>query len=829
MSHRNDAIRITTLAGIAILAGCGGGGETAGPTPGNAVATVTVSPGTITLAPQQTTTLSAVVKDANGAVLTNRVVTWTSSASQRASVSGTGLVTALTPGTATITATSEGRSGSATVTIEAPPVASVTVSPASAALVPQQTIQLAAETRDAGGAALTGRDVTWTTSQNTVATVSGAGLVTAVAPGTATITAASEGKSGTAQVTVAAGAVVGSTGGTITADNGNVVITVPSGAVNSATAITVATVAQPAVALPANAQQIGPVYRLGPAGLSFSQPVTVKLKYDRNTLPAWAMSGDLSVQRLTGSQWGSLTDIVVDGQANTVTGKLTGFATSGVAARMVAGSGAVALPTAEDGSDLTTQALNPHAILTPASGSVNFQKRSVNFRVSLEPRGEAIPAGPVTQPIDNPKLYKYRWSTTGQNGSLGAGGTTTGWTTQPEMQYIATNPVLNQLSGQIDQITVEVLLNPAAEANPTPRDIASQTAGIDADLKFSYDMLPDGKTIGRGEVANFQFRIRDQSGNVINLPDRHEIEWSSSANFGDIPDPFTLQPTQTTIAYTAHQTFSGPTPRIDDVTARLNRLESVTERVPVWGGLLGLQLLETRTETNDYPIEVTKVKVLVTVKVDYQVKFLPATSTLPPGGTKQLEATIEPANEIPAANLAYRYINSANQGTLNVANNAQTTSNKVTYTAKNVPSGGTDQVQVEVLSIVAGTVLETIGTKTVSVEVDPWATATFSIYTEPTPAHPEGFVAARICIPKIQGASSYVVEAASTPDGPYNKTFGGAETANTRSVNQVIDGGSAWCINVAAGFSSTQVGVDGRKTAYQNGYGSVLYKYKALP
>src|SRR5207245_1269205 len=59
-----------------------------------------------------------------------------------------------------------------------------------------------ATTKDANGNVLTGRVVTWASDNTAVATVSPAGLVTAVAPGAATITATSETKSGTAAITV---------------------------------------------------------------------------------------------------------------------------------------------------------------------------------------------------------------------------------------------------------------------------------------------------------------------------------------------------------------------------------------------------------------------------------------------------------------------------------------------------------------------------------------------------------------------------------------------------------------------------------------------------
>src|SRR3989454_2699803 len=75
------------------------------------------------------------------------------------------------------------------------PVASVTVSPAAASIALGQTVQLTATPRDSQGNGLAGRVVAWSTSDASVATVSGSGLVTAVAVGGATITATSEGKS----------------------------------------------------------------------------------------------------------------------------------------------------------------------------------------------------------------------------------------------------------------------------------------------------------------------------------------------------------------------------------------------------------------------------------------------------------------------------------------------------------------------------------------------------------------------------------------------------------------------------------------------------------
>jgi len=167
------------------------------------VASVSVSPVTSGVTVGQTAQLSATTRDSAGNVLTGRTVTWASSNSGVATVSGTGLVMGVTAGTATITAISEGQSGQASLSVSNVPVATVTVSPASASVTVGQTAQLSATAKDAAGNVLSGRAVTWTSSNSGVVTVSGSGLVTGVAAGSATITAASEGQSGTASISVA--------------------------------------------------------------------------------------------------------------------------------------------------------------------------------------------------------------------------------------------------------------------------------------------------------------------------------------------------------------------------------------------------------------------------------------------------------------------------------------------------------------------------------------------------------------------------------------------------------------------------------------------------
>lgn len=178
------------------------------------VASVELTPGSLSGTVGDTRTLTATVRDAAGAALTGRAIAWSSSSSAVAGVSASGAtsatVTANGAGSATITASVEGASASVNATFAAAPpppppppaaVATVALSPATATLLVGGTQTLTPTLRDASGNVLTGRSITWSSSNSGAATVS-SGIVTAVAAGNATITATSEGRSGTASITV---------------------------------------------------------------------------------------------------------------------------------------------------------------------------------------------------------------------------------------------------------------------------------------------------------------------------------------------------------------------------------------------------------------------------------------------------------------------------------------------------------------------------------------------------------------------------------------------------------------------------------------------------
>jgi uncharacterized protein YjdB len=168
------------------------------------VASVSVNPASSSIYPGGTEQLSATLLDASGDVLGGIPVTWATSNGSIASVSSNGLVSGNALGSATITASAEGQSGSATVSVTAPVAASVTVSPSPVTLSPGETTQLVAQALDASGTPVS-VSMSWASSDAGVASVSQSGNVTAVAIGSATITATAGAASGSADVTVQSG------------------------------------------------------------------------------------------------------------------------------------------------------------------------------------------------------------------------------------------------------------------------------------------------------------------------------------------------------------------------------------------------------------------------------------------------------------------------------------------------------------------------------------------------------------------------------------------------------------------------------------------------
>ena len=207
---------ITASMYFMILAGCGGGDSSpTSPTPSTPtppappptpVATsITVAPSSHTLASiGATVQLSATVRDQNNNPMTGQTVTWTSSNTAVATVSGNGLVTAVSNGTSQITARAGNASGTSNITVAEPVPTRIAVTPSSHTLEEiGETVQLRATVRDQRNNVMSGQTITWSSGDEAVATVDGNGLVTAVSDGMAEITARSGSLSANAAITVA--------------------------------------------------------------------------------------------------------------------------------------------------------------------------------------------------------------------------------------------------------------------------------------------------------------------------------------------------------------------------------------------------------------------------------------------------------------------------------------------------------------------------------------------------------------------------------------------------------------------------------------------------
>ena len=207
-------LSLSCIAGAALVTACGAGTETTTPPVVKpVVTTVSIAFGQSQLEIGSTLPATLDVRDQSGLALTGRTATWTSSSPAIASVDAAGTVTAAAVGTATITGTVEGKSGSFPILVILPRVTTVTIA-LPGAIVAGQSSALVATLKDKNGTALTGRVVAWTSSDTRIATIDASGLLSALAAGTTTVTATSEGIAG--QVTVVVAPPVGTTPPTIT-------------------------------------------------------------------------------------------------------------------------------------------------------------------------------------------------------------------------------------------------------------------------------------------------------------------------------------------------------------------------------------------------------------------------------------------------------------------------------------------------------------------------------------------------------------------------------------------------------------------------------------
>ncbi len=191
------------------------GDSTPRPRPGP-VASVTVLPSLDTVSVGDSAGFFADLRDADGNAISDSHVRWTvadPTVARIEAVFGQSVILrALRLGTTTVTARNHGKTGSAQLVVDSlrggggDTVATVTVTPSADTVAVGDTATFFAELRDAQGNPLSGRTVSWTVSDSSVARIEGAFgqtvVIRAVGSGASLVTATSEGKSGSGSVVV---------------------------------------------------------------------------------------------------------------------------------------------------------------------------------------------------------------------------------------------------------------------------------------------------------------------------------------------------------------------------------------------------------------------------------------------------------------------------------------------------------------------------------------------------------------------------------------------------------------------------------------------------
>jgi uncharacterized protein YjdB len=180
---------------------------TVGP-PGLLSITVTPNQSSLPVGESEQLTATGNLSDGTTQNLTQSA-TWSSSAPGVAPITAGGLATGVTTGTSSISATMSSITGSTALTVTAPVLVSIAVTPASASVAAGQTTQFTATGTFTDN---TKRDVTnsvtWTSSSPSIATISSIGVATGKTSGSATVTATIGSISGSAALTVSPAVVV---------------------------------------------------------------------------------------------------------------------------------------------------------------------------------------------------------------------------------------------------------------------------------------------------------------------------------------------------------------------------------------------------------------------------------------------------------------------------------------------------------------------------------------------------------------------------------------------------------------------------------------------
>lgn len=172
--------------------------------PNTEAKSITIAPPEVTVPVNGRVQAVATAFDKKGASISGKKIKWSTDNPAIAQVTQDGSVIGVSVGITTFSATANGATGTAKVTVTPELATSVTVSPINPVLRVLDSRQFTATAKNAQGVIISGRPARWASSNTTVATVSNEGVVTAVTVGVATIQAEIDGQvaSTTVQVTL---------------------------------------------------------------------------------------------------------------------------------------------------------------------------------------------------------------------------------------------------------------------------------------------------------------------------------------------------------------------------------------------------------------------------------------------------------------------------------------------------------------------------------------------------------------------------------------------------------------------------------------------------
>jgi uncharacterized protein YjdB len=168
------------------------------------VVSISVTPSTVTINVGATEQFTATATYSDGTTANvSSTATWTVGTGSIASITGAGLATATAAGSTNVTASLSGMSGAADLTVKAATVVSISVTPSTATINVGATEQFTATaTYSDGTTANVSSTATWTVGTGSIASITSAGLATAMAAGSTSVTASLSGVSDSANLTV---------------------------------------------------------------------------------------------------------------------------------------------------------------------------------------------------------------------------------------------------------------------------------------------------------------------------------------------------------------------------------------------------------------------------------------------------------------------------------------------------------------------------------------------------------------------------------------------------------------------------------------------------